>query len=373
MTKIITFASMHRIGLAGQLTEQALAFERCGRGRFLFVTGEKEQYPGLFQRLDEGGAPYAVIMGLDEHAEFPRLVREFAALVKGFGPDFVTVHSNWQLAIAVATKHLLRMSYEIVYTMHGYRNNYRIRSIVARCLIGMALLLFADRSITTSSFLRNRFSFLGHGNVLIFIGEDDALFENYPLPDFTDKKRLVFGGEFRTGKNQELLIRAFSRYVRLAGDADAELYLPGSGERLPRCRRLARELGIENRVFFPGFLDRRAMLDLYLHCQFAVVPSNIETFGRCIVEPFILGRVVLTRHVGIADDIIRHGETGFFFEGESDLTDLFHKVLPDRGLCEQISAAARSRRDQFRWDKICRDHFDLIYHARGAPKMHGGV
>ncbi len=344
---------------------------RCRQGEFLFVTGEKEQYSGLLQRLDRHGATYAVIKGLDEHAEFRRLVREFAARAERFRPDFVTVHTNWQLAIAAVAKRVFHFGYEIVYTVHGYRHNYRFRSVIARYLIGAALFVFADRNITPCSFLRNRFRLLGQRNVVIFIGGDEALFENHPLPDFAGTKRLVFGGEFRVGKNQELLIRALGGYLERSVDPDVELYLPGKGDRLQHCRALVRELGLEEKVFFPGFLDRTAMLDLYLRCQFALVPSNSETFGHCIVEPFVLGRVVLSRHVGVAEDIITHGETGFFFEGEKDLADTLHAVLSDQALCERVSAGARNKRDLFRWDNVCRQQFDLVYQARRSRTGRG--
>jgi glycosyltransferase involved in cell wall biosynthesis len=254
------------------------------------------------------------------------------------------------------------MSYKVVYTVHGYRHNHPVRAVVARYLIGAALFLFAYRNITPCTFLRERFACLGKKNVVIFIGEDEALFEDHPLPDFDGgTKRLIFAGEFRTGKNQEFLIKALMRYIERSGDTDVELYLPGKGERLNGCRALVRDLGLGEKVFFPGFLDRNAMIELYLRCQIALIPSNSETFGHCIVEPFALGRVVLTRHVGVADDIVRHGETGFFFEGESDLVELLLAILPNRGLCRQVSAAARSERELFRWDRVCRQHFEFVY------------
>ena len=107
------------------------------------------------------------------------------------------------------------------------------------------------------------------------------------------------------------------------------------------------------------------MIDLYRRCQFAFAPTNVETFGHCIAEPFILGRVVITRHIGVADDIIRHGETGFFFDEESDLLELLLKVLPERDLCARVAANARQARNPFRWELVCQQYFNLIYDAPG--------
>jgi glycosyltransferase involved in cell wall biosynthesis len=361
MKKIIFFTSSHKIGLTGQLTEQALSFGRVDRNDFFFLSGEREQYPGLFERLDSQHIKYKKIEGLDIHASFFKLVKEFGEYAANLAPDIVTVHTNWQLAVVVAAKYLFRKQYKIVYIVHGYRHNYRFRSVAARALIGTALWLFADRVITPSSFLKRQFRFLGDKNEIIFIGEDEELFKAYPLPVFSGTKRLIFAAEFRAGKNQESLIKVLKQYIEISGDTDVELYLPGKGEKLEECRHLAKRLNIDKHVVFPGFLNRSEMLNLYLKCQFAVVPTNVETFGHCIVEPFILGRVVISRHVGVADDIIAHGKTGFLFDGPGDLLELLLAILPDKELCKAVSANAYERRHLFKWDRICNQHSDLVF------------
>jgi glycosyltransferase involved in cell wall biosynthesis len=358
---ILSFTSSHRIGLTNLLTEQALAFTKNKRHRFSFVSGEKEQYPGLFDSLRRNNIRYRVIKGLDEHRHFPRLVRECKRLVETDPPDYVTVNTNWQMAIAVASKFLSGGRFRIVYVVHGYRHNQLFRSFIARYIIMTALFFFADHVITPCTFVRRKFRLLGRKNRVIFLGGSESLFADHPLPLFSDTKRLIFPGEFRKGKNQDMLIRVLKRYMETTNDKDIELYLPGKGERLEQCKSLCRRLGIDDKVFFPGFIDQKEMLNLYLKCQYALIPSNVETFGLCITEPFILGRVIITRQVGIAVDIIHHGETGFFFSGEKDLLSLLLKILPDRALCARVAANARGGRYQLRWDDICRRYFGLIF------------
>jgi len=361
LKSIIFFTSSHKIGLTGQLTEQALSFDKNFRNQFLFISGEKEQFSGLFKKLDNNNVNYAKIQGIDDHSEFHRLVKEFKYYVDQFRPDFITVHTNWQLAIVVAVKYLYRRKYSIAYVVHGYRHNYKFRSVIAKYLIGLALYLFANYVITPSSFLKRQFSFLRQKTVIIFIGEDEAFFRKYSPPSFAETKRFVYPGEFRAGKGQELLIRVIKRYIDVSGNDDVELYLPGKGKNLETCKQMSKELGLEKKVIFPGFLNREQMRQLYLKCQFALVPSNVETFGHCIVEPFILGRVVISRHVGVADDIIIPEKTGFFFDDEEDLLEVLLVVVSNEALCATVAKNAFDQRDKFRWEPICKQHFDLIY------------
>jgi glycosyltransferase involved in cell wall biosynthesis len=361
LKRIIFFTSSHKIGLTGQLTEQALSFTKNYRSEFLFVSGEKEQFSGLFKKLDNNNVNYAKIQGIDDHSEFHRLVKEFNYFADQVRPQFVTVQTNWQLAIVVAAKYIYWKKYRIIYAINGYRHNYKFRSFIAKYVIGLALFIFADYVITPSSFLKRQFGFLRRKNIIIFIGEDKDFFREYSPPSFTETKRFVFPGEFRAGKGQELLIRVIKRYIDVSGNDDVELYLPGKGKNLETCKNLSKKLGLEKKVIFPGFLNRDQMRQLYLKCQFALVPSNVETFGHCIVEPFILGRVVISRHVGVADDIIIPGKTGFFFDDEEDLLEVLLAVVSNEALCATVAKNAFDQRDKFRWEPICKLHFDLIY------------
>lgn len=361
MKRIIFFTSSHKIGLTGQCADQAVYFNKLQQGEFLFLSGEREQFPGLFKKLELHNVPHKIIRGLDDHGEFFRLAREFKNLADQFCPDFVTVQTNWQLAITIFARIVSDKKHAIVYIINGYRHNYPLRSVIARFLITAALYLFVDHVIAPSDFLMNKFGLLKGRIKKIYIGEEDDFFKECTLPLFEGKTRFIFGGMFRAGKNQDMLIRVLKEYVDKSGKENVELYLPGNGPLLDKCKDLARKLGLKEKVIFPGFVHRDKMRDLYLRCQFAIAPTNSETFGHCIVEPFILGRVLFTRHIGVADDIMRHGETGFFFKGEEDLPDLLLKVVPDEGLCTRVAANARQSRDHFRWENICRKYFDLIY------------
>ena len=355
MKKILFFTSSHKIGCTAHSTEIALNFSKTNFFDYLFLSGEKEQFSGLFAKLDAKKINYAKIKGLDEHSNFLMLVSEFTKYINNFNPNILTVHTNWQLVVSIAAKYLKKKKYKIVYIVRGYRHNHKIKSIIAKCVIGSALYLFADKIITPSSFVKKEFSFLGKKNKIIFLGESDQLFKEYPLPVFNGTKKIIFPGEFRKGKNQDLLIRTVNRYIKKSEDTNIKLYLPGKGEAFEKCKNLAKELKIEKNVIFPGFLDRNQMLNLYLKCQFAIAPANSETFGHCIVEPFILGRVVISRHIGVADDIIIHGKTGFFFDNEHDLLDVLLIIFHDKNLCASVSMNAYNQRHIFRMEAMCNE------------------
>jgi glycosyltransferase involved in cell wall biosynthesis len=360
MKKVIFFASSYKVGLTSQLTEQAIVLSKRFRENFLFVSGEKEQFPDLLEKLKNNDVNHVTITGLDEHKHFFRLLEEFSKCVAQFEPSVVHCRTNWQLLISVVSKIRFKKDYSIIYTVHGYRHNYRYRSELARCVIGLGLLAFADKVITPSAFLKNKFSFLNNRANVLFIGVGDELFMQYKPPFFDGTQRIVFPGEFRHGKNQDILIRALRKYIDKTGNRSVELHLPGEGAKLRECRAMASRLGLGEIVCFPGFLNREEMIELYLKCQFAIVPSNMETFGHCITEPFVLGRVVISRHVGVADDIIIHGENGFLYNTEDELVELLVRILPDKEKCARVAKKAFDGRDVFRLSNLTEKYLALI-------------
>jgi glycosyltransferase involved in cell wall biosynthesis len=359
--RLLYFASCYGSGLATLFTDQACVLRGMLGEDLLCVTDHREQFPGLFERLQANSVPVRVIPSLDTHANLRGLVAAVAAIMAEFRPDVVQAMTNWQLAIAALARRKARQDCRIVYWVHGYRHNHPVKSVIATALIGAALALVADKVVVSSSCVRRRFRFLGNKLQLLFLGADPPFFEGYRPIEFAGKtKRLIFAGQFREGKNQDKLIGAVAEYCQRTGDRDVELVLPGDGPLLGACRRLAERLGIGSNVVFPGLLDRDGILGAYLRAHVAVVPSNHETFGHCIEEPMVLGRVVLSRRVGCAEDCIVDGENGFLFDSQEDLVELLVSVLPDPAKCAAVAERARASASCFRWERICEEYVGML-------------
>lgn len=363
--KVIATTSSYGIGLTGLLAAQALSIrEQCAPDQFLFISGEGEQFSGLFAKLREHAVRNERIAGFDEHHHILELVKAFDQYISEFKPDIVHVNTNWQLLIAVLAKHLYRRLFTVIYTIHGYRHNYPVRAIWAKYLIGAMLYLLANRVIAPSSFLKRQFSFLGRKIETLFLGVDKSFLGPYVPLSTTGPKRMIFAGAFRKGKNQDCLIRVVKRYIQVTGDTDVELYLPGDGPGRAAFLKLCKDLCMEEKVFCPGFVDREKMLEYYRMCQFAVVPSSVETFGQCISEPFALGRIVMTRRVGVAEDVIVHGKTGYLFDTEEELLQLLLTILPNPATWERVSRAAYEHRHVFDWGPICSQYLKIVNKSR---------
>ena len=127
----------------------------------------------------------------------------------------------------------------------------------------------------------------------------------------------VLVGRFRENKGQATAIRAFARL----GDRfpDARLLLVGgagnTGDQgyFDRCRALADELGVRDRVEFWGYVPdpERA----FLAADVALMCSPNEAMGRVTVEAMSTCRPVIGYGGGGTTELIEHGKTGLLYRG----------------------------------------------------------
>ena len=119
-------------------------------------------------------------------------------------------------------------------------------------------------------------------------------------------------GRISAWKGQELFLRAFARAARehphlkgvIAGDV-----VPGEDWRREALQGLARELGVADRVLWPGYHDNAA--ELMAALDILVLPSiRPEPFGMVVIEAMAAGKpVIATAHGGPLESVV-HGETG---------------------------------------------------------------
>lgn len=361
MDKVLFFISDYMIGQSCLTTNQMISIHESSF-EVIAVSSDKEQEVGLIERTNRSGADVRRIKDLDEHANFVKLSKQLAEIIRKEDIYCVHVQNNWQMMLVVFAKFVLlkRLNLKILYTLHAFRNNSPVKSVIARIMIGTMLLLFATKVICMCTYLKNKFSFLGKKIVVLPLGIDNEYFVS-KLPSIPQKGlQMIFPAQFRKGKNQDLIIRAFARHINAYDDQISHLYLPGSGEFYDRMKSLAKELGIAERVFFPGRITKQEILQLYLECNIAVVASNSETFGQSIVEPFVLGRCVVSTHVGVADDILVDGENGYFFSSETQLVEILGKLYQAPKLIAKAGAINFERRDMFSWKSVTKRYVQLI-------------
>jgi hypothetical protein len=138
--------------------------------------------------------------------------------------------------------------------------------------------------------------------------------------------RCLFMGEMIGRKGVVHLLHAAAALGRRLGkEGRFEIALVGNGAELPRYQGLARELGIQERVHFDGFIAPDQVWGYYERAHVFVLPTLQDNWPLVVPEAMSTGLpVLLSQRAGSLPDLIREGENGYSFDPED------HEGLADR-------------------------------------------
>jgi glycosyltransferase involved in cell wall biosynthesis len=135
--------------------------------------------------------------------------------------------------------------------------------------------------------------------------------------------------------------------VRAVAALDATLVLPGSpGPYEDELRRLAEELGVADRVRFPGWLEQPQLEQLYREAACFALPSLDEGFGLPVLEAMARGVPVCASNASSLPEVV--GDAGLLFDPH-DLDDIratIARLLADPG---DLGERGRLRAREFTW------------------------
>ena len=149
---------------------------------------------------------------------------------------------------------------------------------------------------------------------------------------------------------------------------DGELLIAGSGEEEAELRRLAKQLGVENRVRFLGALPQERLRTLYSAADCLLLASSREGWANVLLEAMACGTPVVASNVWGTPEVVASPEAGILMlqrsaKGIVDAVGRLRHSMPSR-------EATRYYAEQFSWEATSRGQIDLFNHVLGAPLSH---
>lgn len=330
---------------------------------------EKEVVDGwdFFRTTLAAGSMLSKLPGFGTYvAEMLATARRLDELVRDIQPDILHAHSpvlNALPALWVGRRRSVPVVYEIRALWedgavdHGTTGRNSPRYRVSRALETFAIRC-SDQVTTICDGLRDEIARRGidaRKLTVIPNAVDTRSFSVIDAPDSALKARLglrdatVLGfiGSFYGYEGLDLLIDGFARLAHRT--PHLRLLLVGGGPAEPALRAAVERHGLSERVIFAGRVPHGDVQRYYSVIDLLVYPRHRVRVTELVtplkpLEAMAQGRVLLASDVGGHRELIRDGETGFFFPAGSvgGLVDRVEEILGSSDQCCSVRRRARA-------------------------------
>ncbi|MEG2187920.1 MAG: glycosyltransferase, partial [Clostridia bacterium] len=182
----------------------------------------------------------------------------------------------------------------------------------------------------------------------------------------------LFVGQLDIKKNTESILRACA-LIQQRG-IDFQLLMVGCGQDEQRLRTLSRQLGLEEKVSFTGFLgDRSQTLSLYRRADLLVFPSVYDNAPMVVREAAAMGTPALLVEGTCSAEGVVHGENGFLCQ--NTVESIAEGILNALPAAKEVGERARQT-IPIPWDRIMSEvvmrYNQLCAQKRGTKRQTAG-
>lgn len=329
----------------------------------LVVTGTSGVFTEILQKSDIHTVSIPQLSNSMNPLNDLNAVRTLARLLTQFNADLVSLHSSkagmvGRLAARLAGR-------PVVFTVHGWAFTPGVREPLRTVyqIIERILVRWTDRVICVSNHSRELALARGFPSkklVTIHNGLDQG-----SEPSETNRSAsAVMVARFAEPKLHASLIRAAKRVSGL------EVHFIGDGPEMMSCQELARELGVEDRIVFHGFMDQVG-LQLPKFGVFVLL-SRHEGFPLSTLEAMRAGLPVIVSNVGGAPEAVQDGVNGFVVDnGDEDaLVDRLQRLRDSSELRSSMGAASRKLfLERFTFDQMYQETLKVYEHVSSTRRF----
>src|SRR5690606_10560039 len=150
-------------------------------------------------------------------------------------------------------------------------------------------------------------------------------------------------------KRTDKIIRAFAKLKQ----SDLKLLIAGKGPERENLESSAKELNVQDRIIFMGYVEDKELLKLYANCLAVYYALFDEDYGYVTLEAFLSGKPVITlSDAGGVLEFVQHEKNGFVAESEEQIAESIEKLLADKSMAKEMGSQGYVMVKDISWDHV---------------------
>ena len=164
-------------------------------------------------------------------------------------------------------------------------------------------------------------------------------------------------GTIEPRKNQRRLLQAYARLKAQSGRSFPLVLAGGKGWLMEGFDKFIEELGLQDDVILPGYVEETELQWLYQNCFAFLYPSLFEGFGLPVLEAMTLGAPVIASNTTSVPEIVGHAGLLVDPFAEDSIVNAMHQlatgqinraVLRERGMAQSREFSWHSTAERVR-------------------------
>ncbi|NOZ27369.1 MAG: glycosyltransferase family 4 protein [Chloroflexi bacterium] len=177
---------------------------------------------------------------------------------------------------------------------------------------------------------------------------------------------VLYLGTLEPRKNVIAAVEAFARWIQATGDRTTWLILGGAkGWYYEQIFSRVQELGITDRVRFPGYIPSAELPDWYRAAEVFLYPSLYEGFGLPPLEAMACGTPVITSNTSSLPEVVGDAALKVDPHDVEAIAEALARLLEDADLRRQLREAGLERARLFSWERTARETIAAYHLALG--------
>lgn len=287
-------------------------------------------------------------------------------------PDVVDYHYRWAPAYARAFLGAAEFS-RLVFTYHNtfgegtgllrwasLINDRWTKRFIQRSDRIVAISQFIHDDLVRRGFSEHRLRVVPNG---IDVAELERESRDGHQPEGIPEGSLVAVGRLVPTKGFDLLVRVLPNLP-----SEVHLVICGQGPERERLERLARDLGVTDRLHLPGWVREADKLHLLRQSLAYVHPARFESFGMSVIEAMAMSAPIVASRVGGLPEVV--GDAGLLVApGRVDeLAAAIRQLREDEPFRRDLRQRSQARARQLTWDAASKQLERLYDDLLQAPE-----
>ncbi|MHB8163130.1 MAG: glycosyltransferase family 4 protein [Methanoregula sp.] len=200
--------------------------------------------------------------------------------------------------------------------------------------------------------------------IVIRNGVDESVF--YPPSCKGNEKYILYTGRLSHRKGLFDFIES-AQWV-LKDHPNIHYIIPGKGELQDQLKSKVKQMGLEAKIKFLGFLDKEQIITLYQNAIIFVMPSHYEGLPTVLLEAMACGLPVIATDIGGNNEVITSYQNGILVPPKSpvELAKAIEILLHDEDLRRRLGNNARDTIiREYTWEKIAGNTIDCYRRILG--------